>query len=385
MQLDTIKQLYSTYKESGLFNRYITNNHIKPLLEILSNKINIETLGQSVKGENIFAFKIGDGDKRILMWSQMHGNESTTTKAIFDLTNTLLSDQSKTKHILEACTLYIIPILNPDGAEAYTRINANEVDLNRDAQNLTQPESLVLKSAFENFKPHFCYNLHGQRTIFSAGKANKSAVVSFLSPAQDEACSLTPNRKVAMEIISVMNAALQQIIPDQVGVYDDAFNLNCVGDTFQSKNIPTILFEAGHFPGDYEREKTRELIYMSYLTSLDYIANNDITGEKYQSYLEIPENEKLFLDVILRNVKVENSDDGEVVDIGIMFQERLIDKKIVFIPRIEKIENLSNFYAHKTIQANGLKVLGENGNALKVGDENDFVVVNNEKIPIISK
>ena len=62
-----------------------------------------------------------------------------------------------------------------------------------------------------------------------------------------------------MEVIAVMNDALQNIIPNQVGVYDDAFNLNCVGDTFQSENVPTILFEAGHYANDYAREKTRSL------------------------------------------------------------------------------------------------------------------------------
>ncbi|MCH4553832.1 M14 family zinc carboxypeptidase [Aestuariibaculum lutulentum] len=377
MQLETIKSLYLNNKESRLSHRYITNNHIKPVLDSLNNQLNIECIGQSVLKDDIYAFKIGKGDKRILMWSQMHGNESTTTKAIFDLTNTLLSNDASVKHILEACTLYVIPILNPDGAKAYTRINANEVDLNRDAQNLTQPESLVLKAAFEAFKPHYCYNLHGQRTIFSAGRAEKSATVSFLSPAQDQECTITPNRKVAMEIISVMNEALQKEIPGQVGVYDDAFNLNCVGDTFQSKNVPTILFEAGHFHDDYGREKTRELIYISYITSFDYIAKNNVSGDNYEAYLEIPENEKLFLDVIIRNASIG--------DIGIMFQETLVDDEVVFIPKVDKIEDLKEFYAHKTIQANGLEVLNESGKPIKIGDENVFVIMNNEKISLISK
>lgn len=377
MQLETIKSLYLNNKESRLSHRYITNNHIKPVLDSLNNQLNIECIGQSVLKDDIYAFKIGKGDKRILMWSQMHGNESTTTKAIFDLTNTLLSNDASVKHILEACTLYIIPILNPDGAKAYTRINANEVDLNRDAQNLTQPESLVLKAAFEAFKPHYCYNLHGQRTIFSAGRAEKSATISFLSPAQDQECTITPNRKVAMEIISVMNEALQKEIPGQVGVYDDAFNLNCVGDTFQSKNVPTILFEAGHFHDDYGREKTRELIYISYITSFDYIAKNNVSGDNYEAYLEIPENEKLFLDVIIRNASIG--------DIGIMFQETLVDDEVVFIPKVDKIEDLKEFYAHKTIEANGLEVLNESGNPIKIGDENVFVIMNNEKISLISK
>ena len=122
-----------------------------------------------------------------------------------------------------------------------------------------------------------------------------------------------------MELIGVMNDTLQRMIPNQLGVYDDAFNLNCVGDTFQSENVPTILFEAGHSKNDYECEKTRELIYTSYLTSLNYISTNEVNGSHYNTYFNIPENNKCFLDVIIRNAKVTH----ELVDIGIQFQERL--------------------------------------------------------------
>ena len=381
MQIEEVKSLFYKYKETQLKHRYITNKHIEPLLENLANFVHFETIGKSVLNNPIYGLKIGNGDKRILMWSQMHGNESTTTKAIFDLLNSLLDSKSKLNYILEACTLYIIPILNPDGALAYTRVNANEVDLNRDAQNLTQPESKVLRTIFDSFKPHFCYNLHGQRTIFSAGTKNKSATVSFLSPAQDDACTETPNRKVAMEVIGVMNKTLQEIIPKQVGVYDDAFNLNCVGDTFQCENVPTILFEAGHFSDDYGREKTRELIYISYLSSLTYISNTHVTGSQYEFYFEIPENDKCFLDVIIRNAIVNDN----LVDVGIQFQERLIEDKVQFIPKIEKIEKLNHFYGHKEIDAKGFEVLNAQGKLLKIGYENVCVILNSEKTMLLSK
>ncbi len=169
MLLDLIKSLFLKYREPHLNHRYITNTHIEPLLDQLKKSIPIEVIGTSVLNNPIYGLQIGTGPKRILMWSQMHGNESTTTKALFDLLHTLLSDDPAIAAILKACTLYIIPILNPDGAQAYTRVNANDVDLNRDAQALTQPESKVLRAVFESFKPHYCYNLHGQRTIFSAG------------------------------------------------------------------------------------------------------------------------------------------------------------------------------------------------------------------------
>lgn len=381
MEIEAPKKLFDKYKEKTLSHRYITNKHIEPLIQKLCGSVQVETIGKSVLGKPIYGLKMGTGKKRLLMWSQMHGNESTTTKALFDLLNTLLGDDPEVKAILGCFTLYMIPILNPDGAEAYTRVNANEVDLNRDAQDLTQPESKVLRTVFNTFKPHFCYNLHGQRTIFSAGKQRKSAIVSFLSPAKDKDCTVTANRKVSMEIIAVMNKALQKIIPDQVGVYDDAFNLNCVGDTFQSENVPTILFEAGHYPNDYAREKTRELIYISYLSSLDYIAKNEVTGQLFEPYFDIPENEKCFFDIIIRNALF-----GDVKkDVAIQFQERLIEAKIQFIPKVIEIGDLNGFFGHKELDAQGDEVKGATGELLKTDSENVFVMIKNEKTSLISE
>jgi hypothetical protein len=385
MNIESLQSLFLKHKESSLFHRYITNENIEPLLDNLSDNFGVEIIEKSVLNRPIYAVKIGTGEKRILMWSQMHGNESTTTKALFDLFNTFKSEETEIEHILKTCTVYFIPILNPDGAKAYTRINANKVDLNRDAQDLTQPESEILKTVFENFKPHFCFNLHGQRTIFSVGKTNKPATVSFLAPAQDKACTITPNRKVAMEVIGVMNDVLQLVIPNQVGVYDDAFNLNCVGDTFQSNNIPTILFEAGHFANDYAREQTREYIYLSLIASLNYIAKNDVDGKKHKSYFKIPENDKCFYDIIIRNAKTNDDSGNRVEDIGIMYQEKLVEGKINFIPKIEKIENLNAFFGHKEIEAKKTEVLDNFKQPVKVNNENVFVMINNEKISLLLK
>ncbi|MFH6772676.1 M14 family metallopeptidase [Gaetbulibacter aestuarii] len=379
MQPDLIKKLFQQHKEPSLFGRYITNGHIEPLLKNLSSKVSLSVIGRSVLNKPIYGLKIGEGSKRLLLWSQMHGNESTTTKALFDLLNTLSDSNSSYSNILKACTFYIIPILNPDGAERYTRLNANEIDLNRDAQDLTQPESRVLRDAFNAFKPDYCFNLHGQRTIFSAGKTNHPATVSFLAPAQDHACTITENRKIAMELIGVMNAGLQFEIPNQVGVYDDAFNLNCVGDTFQSLNVPTVLFEAGHYNNDYQREFTRELIYRAYLLCFDYISNNNITGTGYKPYLDIPENDKCFYDIIIRNTLMDN----KIIDVAIQYEERLVDNTVFFVPMVQKIESLPEFYGHKEIDAEGSAVLSADGMPLKLSSENVFVMLNNEKITLL--
>lgn len=366
----TLENAFSQCKETTLFHRYITNNHIEPLIKKLDNEYKVSVLGHSVNQLPIYGIKIGYGSKRILMWSQMHGNESTTTKACFDLFNYFKSFNE----LLNTCTIYVIPILNPDGAKAYTRFNANNVDLNRDAQDLSQPESKILRQAFNDFKPDFCFNLHGQRTIFSVGTQNKTASASFLAPAQDVDCSVTDTRKKAMDIIVSMNTMLQDVIPNNVGIYDDAFNINCAGDTFQSNNVPTVLFEAGHVDGDYAREEVRKFIFMSMVTALYTIAFKESLGSDYLPYFKIPENKKLFFDIIIRSATV----DSETLDIAVQYEEVLFDDNVKFIPKIKDFGDLSQFYGHKEIQANNNEVVLGNNVKLKKENEIDYVLINNK-------
>lgn len=373
-----LKALFKTHKEDSLFGRFIHTQHIKPLLEKHKNSFEIRSIGESVLGETIYSIMLGSGSKKILMWSQMHGNESTTTKAVFDLLNVLGNENEFSKSVLKHCTVVIIPILNPDGAKAYTRINANAVDLNRDAQNLSQPESKVLKDVFNNFSPHFCFNLHGQRTIFSAGKTDNVASVSFLSPAQDETCAVTENREVAMSIINNMNVMLQNEIPNQVGIYDDAYNINCVGDTFQTLNVPTVLFEAGHYKDDYNREVVRRFIFQSLAVAIQSIALNTIKPNSYDLYSKIPQNEKCFYDIIIRSARFGN----KIIDMAIQYDECLRDNSIKFIPKIKKIKKLNDFYAHRVIEANKHAVLDVDGKELILENEIDFVSISNVKFSL---
>ncbi|NIK91909.1 DUF2817 domain-containing protein [Mangrovimonas sp. CR14] len=371
------QETFNLVKEKTLFGRYICNDHVLPLLDNLKSVFRVTEIGRSVLNKPIYAIELGNGPKRILMWSQMHGNESTTTKAVFDILNLLSLSNKDSDAILNSCSIAIIPILNPDGAEQYTRVNANEVDLNRDAVNLSQPESIILRDYYNKYQPHFCFNLHGQRTIFGVGDTGKSATVSFLSPAADPERTVNSTRKVAMELISAMNDELQRVIPGQVGIYDDSFNINCVGDTFQNLGTPTVLFEAGHYDDDYNREETRYFIFFSLLRALSYISENEVQGDRSEGYFSIPNNEKNFFDIIIRNVM-----EGPEFDIGIQYQEKLDQNTIKFIPKVEKISNLSKFFAHKVFNANKHKVLSAKGTLISEGIEIDFVEINSKKFSL---
>ena len=367
-----LEQLFSQYKESSLLGRYITLDSIEPLLNKWNTNNQVKIIGKSVLNNPIYRYQIGNGSTKILLWSQMHGNESTTTKALFDLFNVLNSDSVLARELLSTFTFCFIPMLNPDGAKLYTRENANKVDLNRDSQNLSQPESNVLREVFDNFKPDYCYNLHDQRTIFGVGNTGKPATLSFLAPAYNEAREINESRLKAINLISGINTVLQQYIPGQVGRFDDSFNINCIGDTFQSLGVPTVLFEAGHFPNDYLREETRKYVFMALILSLQIITDNDIVVSKIDDYMIIIQNKVVFYDFIYKNIKL-NYDGVEIItNFAAQYKEELIDDKVCFNAYIVEIGDLENYSGH--IEYNGNEALYHDacGDFPKLNQKADF-------------
>lgn len=361
---------YSSTKETRFVNRYLKYAEIEERILTLPAIFKVQNIGKSVQKRPIYSVQFGNGPKKVLLWSQMHGNESTTTKAVFDLLKGVEQERDPLyKTILSTCTMLLIPVLNPDGLVAYTRVNANGVDLNRDAKDLSQPESNVLDEVFGSFQPDFCFNLHDQRTIFSAGAKEKPATVSFLAPSYNEAKDINQTRKIAMQLIVKMNHFLQAHIPESVGRYDDAYNSNCVGDKLQSLATPTILFEAGHFPGDYQREETRKWIFMSLMQGFLSISKEDYSCIDLQNYKNIPKNEKLYYDIIIRNANTKKYGN---IDIAIQYEEILQNKQLQFVPKIQKTGDLSTYFAHFEVDGIGKIVQVNAGDLL----EKDVVIEN---------
>jgi hypothetical protein len=271
-------------------------------------------------------------------------------------------------------------MLNPDGAKLYTRANANLIDLNRDSQDLSQPESRVLRAVFEDFKPDFCFNLHDQRTIFGVSDTGKPATVSFLAPAFNEERDINESRLKAINLIAGINEVLQQYIPGQVGRFDDSFNINCIGDTFQYLGVPTVLFEAGHFPGDYDREVTRKYIFLSLVSSFKLLSENDVDINKLDRYLIIPQNKVVFYDFIYKNIKI-NYDGIEIItNFAAQYKEELINNQICFNAYIANIGELDGFFGHIEYDAKGDSYKDENKNIPELGQKADFYLENDLKI-----
>jgi len=367
------EQLFSDNKETRLFGRYVTNTHIEPILKNTEENFDVSIAGRSVLDEPIYSIKAGYGKTKIFMWSQMHGNEATTTKAIFDFLNLLKGDTVLATQLKQSFTFLILPVLNPDGARLYTRANAVDVDLNRDSLNLTQPESQLIRKMFEEFKPDYCYNMHDQRTIFGVGDIPKPATVSFLAPSYNDDRDINECRQKAINVIAAMNETLQEFIPGQVGRFDDSFNINCIGDMFQSLNVPTILFEAGHYPNDYEREETRKYIFFALLSGFNAINENVIVVNKKKEYFNIPQNKIIFYDMIWKNVKINYENKEKIANFASQYKEVLFENSIIFQAIISEIGNLEGFYGHEEFDAFGAEYQDEELNKTPIiGNKADF-------------
>jgi Zinc carboxypeptidase len=276
-------------------------------------------LGDSVEGRPIRAITLGDGPVKVLLWSQMHGNESTATRAILDVLQFFNRQDESDQHqdILKKLTICIIPLLNPDGTHHFQRRNALEIDINRDIRYLTAPESQILQSKIIDFKADFAFNLHDQRRFYNISGTARPSTISFLAPAFNNDGDINQPREQAMQLIACLRESLETVIPGQVGVYDDTFTPRAFGDYVQGTGASTILIESGWEKDDLEKEYVRKLNFCLLITALKAIANNSFNQWSVHDYGAIPMNDEKLFDVLIRNVSVHVNNKSYKYDIGV--------------------------------------------------------------------
>src|SRR5690606_3804252 len=372
--LELFEKNYEQIRVDGFESKYLPFSSLKNYVN--EKYPDREIIGKSFLGNEIFQLKAGNGNRKVLVWSQMHGNESTGTRAMLDVFEFLKTNHPGCQSILNAITLYFIPMLNPDGATLYLRRNACGIDINRDFNRESSPEIKVLKHTVNQIQPDFLFNLHDQRTIFNVAHKRESATLAFLSPSYDVGRAVNGVREKSMEIIEYIIDGLSELIPGKISKFSDEFYPHSTGDNFTQMGIPTVLVEAGHFPNDYQRDHTRRFNALSILLGLEKISNPNL--ETKTNYAEIPENNKLFLDIILRNVLVKSNESELILDIGIYFEERLNAKEheIEFCSKIEEIGDLSGFFGHLEFDVKGKVFVGKSSVFPKIGDLADFSVGN---------
>jgi len=355
---------FETFKEPTLSHRRFKHTDIEPL--ILKRKdstaFNVTKLGESVQKRALYQLHYGAGRKKIMLWSQMHGNESTATMALFDIFNFLEGsndDYDSVRTLLkEQTSLFFLPMINPDGAEIFNRRNAFDIDLNRDARETASPEARILKKAEEDNKPAYGFNLHDQHIYYNVPGTANPATISFLAPAYNYEKDINEVRGRAMQLIVGMNKLLQQYIPGGVAKYNDTHEPRGFGDNFQKWGASTVLIESGGYKGDPEKQYIRKLNFIIILNALIEIAQGSYEQYNQEAYEEIPENASKLCDLLITNIQAEKDAMSYQVDLAIKQDEITAPDSTFYIRgRIDDVGDLKDSHGYTQLNAEGLRFL----------------------------
>jgi hypothetical protein len=123
--------------------------------------ITVTEEARSTEGRKVILVRLARGGHRarfrVLYYAQQHGDEVAGKDALL----TLIRDIATRPELLpEDVDLYLMPMLNPDGAAAHRRFNGAGADLNRDHLLLAQPETRALHRVARRVRPHLAVDSH---------------------------------------------------------------------------------------------------------------------------------------------------------------------------------------------------------------------------------
>ena len=164
-------------------------------IELNSNRVNVDVIGQSAGGRDLFLVTLSDpeamgrlgqykaisktmlkdpekalnmietlGDFKVPVFinGSIHGSEYPGTDAAIQLIETLAyGNTPEIQNILNNVILIVNVVQNPDGRVMGTRRNANGFDINRDFMSQTQPETKVTVNIMTEWNPMITLDLHG--------------------------------------------------------------------------------------------------------------------------------------------------------------------------------------------------------------------------------
>ncbi|MFQ5536798.1 MAG: M14 family zinc carboxypeptidase [Gemmatimonadota bacterium] len=344
----------------------------------LAPPLRVERVGESAEGREIRMITFGRGPVTILLWSQMHGNESTASMALADVARFFHDwpDHPLARRIAAGATVHMIPMLNPDGAQRFRRRNAQGIDINRDARRLQTPEGRTLKAVRDRLEPDFGFNLHDQNAAVRVGDSDRGVAIALLAPAFNQARDVDTKRHRAMQVASLIVQAIRPLVGDHVAKYDDTFNPRAFGDLMGKWGASTVLIESGAWENDPQKQYLRRTNFIALLSALEGIATGRYARYDPHSYQSLVYNGRRMPDLLIRGGKVAVPGLPTLAaDILVTYERPLLREGGV----ISDIGDLGEREAQDTLNVTGLylvpmpKALDETG-ALDVGRPAWFAV-----------
>ena len=371
--------LHSEYRVAGLEDRRFTHEmYWDAVAPYLGRSVEARVAGSSAEGRDIRHLTFGNGPTRVLLWSQMHGDESTASMALADLIRFFdeASDHPLARSIAQGATVHMIPMLNPDGVERFQRRNAQGIDVNRDARLLQTPEGRILKAVRDEVEPDFGFNLHDQSAAVRVGQTDRGVAIALLAPAFDEARSVDEKRRRAMQVASLLIDAMEPLVGDHIAKYDDTFNPRAFGDLMGAWGASTVLIESGAWEGDPQKQHLRKTNFVGILTALDAIATGRYAEYDPDAYEALEYNGRRVTDLLIAGGTIA------VPGIPTLEADLLVSYELPLLEQdgiISDIGDMGEAEAQDTLRVDGLYLIPaadalDSGGALNVGAPAHFVV-----------
>ena len=192
-----------------------------------------------------------------------------------------------------------------------------------------------------------------------------------------------------------MNDALQLVIPDHVGRFNDEYEIRAFGDNFQALGTSTILIEAGGYADDPEKQHIRKLVFLSIIRGLLSIAKKTFLNTTSEAYFAIPDNKLKHFQILLRSCKLKTEkvklnqealNESEIeysVDIGLIAKENISEdlRSINYTYLVADIGDLSNRFGYKDIDCTSFRIIQTS--KLKFEEPADLVLMDGLEVLLV--
>ena len=192
-----------TPEQDSLYFAYFTPYSMERHADLIARSLqsprcSLEVLGQSLDGQDIDLLKVSGGGsqptKQCWLIARQHPGETMAQWWMEGALEWLLdAENEQSRALLERCTFYIVPNMNPDGSRrGHLRTNAAGRNLNRewaDPAPDSAPEVYVVREAMARGGVDFFLDVHGDESLpycFIAGveglagwDANSQAQLDF--------------------------------------------------------------------------------------------------------------------------------------------------------------------------------------------------------------
>ena len=216
--------------------------------------------------------------KKLLYLCRQHGHEPASTEGALAFLDKLVKapPDSPLARDLQRVTVFVIPMANPDGAEAFLRHNAHNIDLNRDWLRQTQPETRAWLATLKRLRPDLMTDQHElypndtrwdfTETAGAASGADLGLVTTCIST------QAVVQGAMQAEGFPTVRHLINDHHPARL-----AHRYGCI-----VAGIPTILFETNRLNGMHRSVASRAAAHEQFMTDV----LRDLAGEQDQMEAE---------------------------------------------------------------------------------------------------